>query len=160
MRSSAIPSSFFFYTTFFIALVLNILPFPPWLTLFLPLWIPLLLIYWAMALPEKHHFIFASLLGLFVDALYGTYLGEHSLVFCMIVFFCYRFQLRFPLFPLVQQLIFIFIVLAVYQIVLFLIDYYLGRNPNFYGSWVTVLTTVFTWPLLKVFLKPFAPLSS
>lgn len=157
MKSSLLGQSFFFYVTFLVALIVSILPFPPKATLFLPLWIPLLLIYWAMLWPEKSYFILASLLGFCMDALFGTYFGTHSLVLCLLVFICYRFQLRFPMFPLMQQLIFIFILLTGYQLILFLIDRSLGRNTPLYGIGMTALSSVFIWPVLKVLLKPMTP---
>jgi rod shape-determining protein MreD len=157
VKLSLLGQSVFFYVTCLVALILTILPFPPKVTLFLPLWIPLLLIYWVMSWPEKPYFILASLLGFCLDALFGTYFGTHSLALCLLVFIGYRFQLRFPLFPLMQQLIFIFILLVGYQLILFLIDRSLGGNTPFYESGVTILSSVLVWPFLKVLLKPITP---
>lgn len=139
--------------SFFAAIILNIIPLPPALTLFFPLWLPLVLIYWIMVLPEHIHFILAWILGLFIDVLYGNYLGEHSLALCVVAYLAYRFHLQFRMFPLPQQILFIFVMLMIYQIVLILIQTWLGFPVDFRWAWVPLLMSALVWPLMGGILR-------
>lgn len=139
--------------SFFAAIILNIIPLPPALTLFFPLWLPLVLIYWIMVLPEHIHFTLAWILGLFIDVLYGSCLGEHSLALCVVAYLAYRFHLQFRMFPLPQQIFFIFIMLMIYQIVLILIQNWLGFPVDFRWAWIPLLVSALVWPLMDNVLR-------
>lgn len=139
--------------SFFAAIILNIIPLPPALTLFFPLWLPLVLIYWIMVLPEHIHFTLAWILGLFIDVLYGNYLGEHSLALCVVAYLAYRFHLQFRMFPLPQQILFIFVMLMIYQIVLILIQTWLGFPVDFRWALVPLLMSALVWPLMGGILR-------
>ncbi|HEY2566550.1 MAG TPA: rod shape-determining protein MreD [Candidatus Aquirickettsiella sp.] len=139
--------------SFFAAIILNIIPLPPALTLFFPLWLPLVLIYWIMVLPEHIHFTLAWTLGLFIDVLYGSCLGEHSLALCIVTYLAYRFHLQFRMFPLPQQIFFIFVMLMIYQVVLILIQNWLGFPVDFRWAWVPLLVSALVWPLMDNVLR-------
>ena len=59
-----------------IALMLTILPLPLWAAWFRPEWLVLVAIYWSIALPHRFNIGVAWLLGLLLDALSGTILGD------------------------------------------------------------------------------------
>lgn len=139
--------------SFFAAVILDIIPLPPAVTLFFPLWLPLILIYWIMVLPEHIHFTLAWILGLVIDVLYGNYLGEHSLALCMVAYLAYRFHLQFRMFPLPQQILFIFVMLMIYQVVLSLIQIWLGFPVDFRWTWIPLLVSALVWPLLSAVLR-------
>jgi rod shape-determining protein MreD len=139
--------------SFFAAIILNIIPLPPALTLFFPLWLPLVLIYWIMVLPEHIHFTLAWTLGLFIDVLYGSCLGEHSLALCIVTYLAYRFHLQFRMFPLPQQIFFIFVMLMIYQVVLILIQNWLGFPVDFRWAWIPLLMSALVWPLMDNVLR-------
>ena len=143
--------------SFFAAIILNIIPLPPTLTLFFPLWLPLVLIYWIMVLPEHIHLTLAWILGLLIDVLYGNYLGEHSLALCVVAYLAYRFHLQFRMFPLPQQILFVFVTLMIYQVVLILIQTWLGFPVDFRWAWVPLLVSALVWPLMGSVL-PINPL--
>lgn len=139
--------------SFFSAIILNIIPLPPALALFYPLWLPLILIYWVMVLPEHIHFTLAWLLGLVIDVLYGSCLGEHSLALCVVVYLAYRFHLQFRMFPLPQQLLFVFVMLTIYQVIIIWIQAWLGFPVDFHWIWISLLISALVWPLMGNVLK-------
>lgn len=139
--------------SFFTAIVLNLIPLPPIVALFFPLWLPLVLIYWIMVLPGHIHFTLAWILGLFIDVLYGSCLGEHSLALCVVAFLAYRFHLQFRMFPLLQKILFIFIVLVIYQAVLIWIQISLGFPVDYRWVWISLLVSALIWPLIGNILR-------
>ena len=66
-------------SSFFVALVLAVLPLPDWLQWGRPEWTALALIYWVIALPHRVGLVTALLLGVAVDALEGATLGQNAL---------------------------------------------------------------------------------
>ena len=59
---------------------------PPELAYLRPEWITLVLIYWVIALPKTVGMKSAWVLGLLTDALLGSLLGQHALVFMLAVY--------------------------------------------------------------------------
>lgn len=139
--------------SFFLAILLNVIPLPPALALFYPLWLPLVLIYWIMKLPEHIHFSLAWILGLLIDVLYGNCLGIHSLALCIVAYLAYRFHLQFRMFPLPQQLLFILGMLTIYQVVLIWVQAWLGFPVDFRWIWISLLVSALVWPLMGNVLK-------
>ena len=78
-------------TTCFFSLILLVLPafqgLPAYLYFFQPEWLALTLSYWVLAAPEKVGLMTAFLLGFAADLATGTPLGEHGLVYLMLVLF-------------------------------------------------------------------------
>jgi rod shape-determining protein MreD len=139
--------------SFFSVIILSIIPLTPTLALIYPLWLPLILIYWVMVLPEHIQLSLAWILGLIVDVLHGNFLGEHSLALCVIAFLAYRFHLQFRMFPLTQQILFVLVLLIIYQGLLVWIRSCLGIASNLYWVWISLLISALIWPLLKTILK-------
>ncbi len=139
--------------SFFAAVVLNILPLTPTLALIYPLWIPLVLIYWVMVLPENIHLTLAWILGLVIDILHGNYLGEHSLALCVVTFLAYRFHLQFRMFPLTQQVLFVFILLLIYQGLLVWVQSIFNVTVELRWIWISLMVSALIWPLLQKLLK-------
>lgn len=139
--------------SFFAAVVLNILPLTPTLALIYPLWIPLVLIYWVMVLPEHIHLTLAWILGLVIDILHGNYLGEHSLALCVVTFLAYRFHLQFRMFPLTQQVLFVFILLLIYQGLLVWVQSIFNVTVELRWIWISLMVSALIWPLLQKLLK-------
>lgn len=139
--------------SFVFAVILNIVPLTPTLALIYPLWLPLVLIYWIMVLPEHIHLTLAWSLGLIIDVLHGSYLGEHSLALCVITFLAYRFHLQFRMFPLMQQMLFVFMLLLIYAGLLAWIQLLLKVTIQLRWLWVSLIVSAFMWPVLQKLLR-------
>ena len=78
-------------TTCFFSLILLVLPafqgLPAYLYFFQPEWLALTLSYWVLAAPERVGLMTAFLLGFAADLATGSPLGEHGLVYLMLVLF-------------------------------------------------------------------------
>ena len=91
------------FLSFFIAYLLAIVPFPDWAMDYRPEWVPMVLIYWVMALPYRVGIGSAWVVGLFMDILEGSILGLHALSLVIIAYITLSLHLRLRMFSSLQQ---------------------------------------------------------
>lgn len=144
---------FLIATSFLLALLLSILPLPTWLKFIWPAWLPLILIYWVIALPHRISLGIAWLLGLLLDSLYGSLLGEHAMALAIITYIADHFHRQIRMFPVLQQAVSIFFLILAYQTLLVWMQGMLGLFENFYLFWLSALTSMLLWPWLYVLLR-------
>jgi rod shape-determining protein MreD len=89
-------------------------------------------------------------LGIILDTLSGSLLGQHSLALLLIVYLSQRLYLRIRTFPASQVAGLVIVLLALYEFVLFLIDGYAGRNVPLIERWAPVVTGGLLWLLVLV----------
>src|SRR3546814_16102239 len=82
------------------ALVLQLVELPDSLSAARPLWMPLMLAYWALREPQLPALVPAFLLGLMLDVLYAAPLGQPSLGLVVVVYLVVRLRSFFIIFPL------------------------------------------------------------
>lgn len=140
-------------TTLFIALVLALLPMPDWTIWLRPAWVLMVLIYWAMMVPTRVSVGLAWFMGLIVDLLNGTLLGEHALAYTIVIYFVTRLYLRLRMSPILQQGISILVFVFMYQFILYCIQGFIGELPPSYLYWLSSVTSMLLWPWLFVLLR-------
>lgn len=89
--------------TFFIAYLLAVVPFPEWAMNFRPEWVPMVLIYWVMALPYRIGIGLAWGIGILLDILEGSVLGLNALALVIIAYVTLSLHLRLRMFSTLQQ---------------------------------------------------------
>jgi rod shape-determining protein MreD len=136
------------YSTVLLALILAIVPLPHALDIARPELLLLLVIYWSLSAPRIAGLMFAWLAGLLIDVLKGTTLGQHALAFVLVGYFTHKFQLRMRIFPIWHQTLTVFMLLAVYQFLIFWTDGILGQPITTWARWLPVLTSTVLWPAL------------
>ena len=91
------------FLTFFIAYLLAIVPFPEWAMNFRPEWVPMVLMYWVMALPYRVGIGSAWCAGLILDILEGSALGLNAMGMVVVAYVTLSLHLRLRMFSLLQQ---------------------------------------------------------
>lgn len=147
------PGIFVILASFVIAFMLTILPLPSWAAWLRPEWVVLTLLYWVIALPHRIGLGIAWLLGLFLDALQHTLLGEHALAMVVITFIALKIHRQFRFFPLWQQAFSIMLLLAIYQFLRFWIQGIIGQLGEGWLYWLPVVTSGLLWPLVPYLLR-------
>ena len=139
--------------TIIVSIMLMVMPLPDWALAFRPDWVALTLIYWAMMLPRTWSVGTAWLIGLVVDVAQGTFLGQHALALCFIVFITVRFHLLMRVFPMQQLTATVFAILTLYQFILFWINGVAGIEVPLVNYWGPVLIGTLFWPIIAIILS-------
>jgi rod shape-determining protein MreD len=138
--------------TVVLALILAVLPLPHWMDIARPYLLLLLVIYWSLSAPRIAGLMFAWLCGLAIDLLKGTTLGQHALAFLLVSFLTHKFQLRLRIFPLSQQTLTVFLLLLLYEFVVFCTDGIIGYPVTTWTRWIPVFTSALLWPVMVAIL--------
>lgn len=139
--------------SFLIAFMLTIFPLPDWAEWLRPPWVLLVLIYWILAEPQHIGFFIAWFIGLIVDVLTGTLLGEHALIFVLISYFLLRFHSRIRHFYFWQQAVVVFGLVVFYQLILFWVQGMIDQLPSSGLYWLASLTSLIAWPIVILLLS-------
>lgn len=128
------------------ALCLEIFPLPSWAEWIKPEWALLTLIYWSLTLPNKIGITVAFIIGILMDLLTNTLLGQHAFIFALIIYFMLKHVLIIRNFPLWQQSIMIFVLVFVHQTYQFWVWGLLGGPSQEWFYWLPCLTSALFWP--------------
>lgn len=107
---------------FVIAFVLEIMPWPVDLQGLRPTWVVLVLIYWALALPDKVSVGTAFLAGIVWDLILGSILGIHALVLSIAVYFIAKYHLILRNLSLWLQSLLVMAYIALIRFFIFFIE--------------------------------------
>lgn len=91
------------FLSFFIAYLLAIVPFPDWAMNYRPEWVPMVLIYWVMALPYRVGIGSAWIAGMVLDVLEGSTLGLNALGLVVVAYVTLNLHQRLRMFSALQQ---------------------------------------------------------
>ena len=138
-----------------LALILSLVPLPDLLGAARPAVVLLVAIYWTQSLPGAFGLTAAMLMGLILDILSGSLLGQHAFAFVLVCYGVTKLRDSMRMFPGWQQGLVLLPLLAIYEFVLFWFDGISGRQADAMGRWLPVISTAFCWPLLCSVLLPF-----
>jgi rod shape-determining protein MreD len=141
------------FITLIIALVLALLPMPDWTIWLRPAWVLMVLIYWAMSAPTRVSVGLAWSLGILVDLLNGTLLGEHALAYTVVIYFIHRMHIRLNIYPLLQQGFSVLLFILIYQFILYCIQGFIGELPSSHLYWLSAVTSTLLWPWLFILMR-------
>lgn len=155
IMNSQLKIYFIIVISFLLAMMLTILPLPNWANWLRPIWILIVLIYWVLMMPNSISIEVAWILGLLLDVLTGTTLGEHALILVIVAYFINKFYLRMRLFSLWQQTLTVFTIVVIYQVFIFCIQGLTGSILITWQYWLSSLTSAMLWPWLFTLLQGF-----
>lgn len=142
-------------STFILAWILMIAPFPfgyQWLR---PEWLSLMIIYWIFTTRYHVNVIIAGLLGLAMDVLGGTILGQYALSMALVAYLAHTLRHRVRLFPLWQQTMVVLLLVGISKLSLVMIQWIIGQPPRSPLYWVSILSSCLLWPWINGFLKAY-----
>ncbi|MGD2137031.1 MAG: rod shape-determining protein MreD [Gammaproteobacteria bacterium] len=139
--------------SFIAALLLTIIPLPEWARYGRPDWVCLVLIYWCMAVPERVGVITGWFMGLLLDLLSGTLLGQHALSLTIVAGLTLKLHQRIRLFPVWQQALTVLILLVLNQLLALWVSRIIGRPGVGWYYWAPSLTGMLIWPPIYYVLR-------
>ena len=131
-------------------LALVAVPLPDSVAPLRPDWVAVVLLYWSLMAPRHFSLLTAFWMGIALDTLSGALLGQNALALLLIVYLAEKFHLRLRVFPISQLAITVFLLLGLYEFVLFWIDGMAGRTVPLMERWVPPLTGTLVWVLLYI----------
>lgn len=147
MRSLPLRIGFGFTT----ALILSIIPLPEMACAFRPPWILLLILYIEYFLPGNLKLLSILIIGLLLDVLLSTVIGEHALSLLLVTWVASSKSRRFQFFSMLQQLFLIGFFCLLYQSILTFIDALLALNYSLLDPVASGLVGLFIWPWIRLF---------
>jgi rod shape-determining protein MreD len=135
------------------ALFLQLLELPELLSGARPLWLPLIIAYWALTESRVHVLPGAFLLGLCADVCFVTPLGQHELGLVLVAYFVTRLRPIFVLFPLWQATLALIPVWLGFAFLMFWIDGITSHRADNWLRWLPVLSTTMFWPLVFALME-------
>jgi len=139
--------------SFVIAFMLTVVPLPDVLQYVRPEWSALVLLYWCMALPDRVGVGIGWTVGLLLDVLTGTLLGQHALGMTVIAYLIINLHQRIRIFPLWQQAAIIWMILNLYQLLLLWFDGITGQPPKGLQFWLPPISGMILWPAIFILLR-------
>ena len=139
--------------TFVLAMFFVVMPLPEWIRAYRPEWVSLVLIYWCLAIPSKVNVGTAWLAGLCVDVLTGTLLGQHALALAVIAYVAVKLHRQIRVYPLWQQSLSVFTMIAIGQLLIVWIKGIAGESPQTWVYWAPSITSAIVWPWVFMFLR-------
>lgn len=106
---------------------LEVMPWPEGIAVLRPQWLVLVMIYWAIALPQRIGVVWGAGAGLFLDVLRGVTLGQHALALTLVVYIGQAIHKRLRVFPPLHQSAVIFMLVGLAVLVAYQIQGLAGR---------------------------------
>jgi rod shape-determining protein MreD len=139
--------------SFVVALMLTALPMPEWASLWRPAWVALVLIYWCMALPGRAGVLVGWSVGMLMDVMAGTLLGQHALALAIVAFIAHKMHRRVRVLPLWQQGLTVFGLVFVFQALVLWINGIKGMPVSVSAYLAAPLVSMLLWPWVFVLLR-------
>ena len=152
------PSNYFLIVmTFLIGFLLTIMPLPQWAIWLRPQWTFSLLLFWVIAIPSQCGIALAWTMGVCMDLLTGTSLGQHAAVFVLLVYIMLKCCSMIAHFPLMQQTVTIAIFAYFNVFLQGLILGWTGHSTHIALDSLSAMTTGLIWPWMMIWLNHLRP---
>lgn len=138
----------------FLALLLTVMPMPDWTLGVRPQWVAMALVFWILRMPDRLGIFFALLLGLVVDVLTSSALGEHGLSYALVAYVTGGLHQRILTGLVWQQALFVGAMLSVERLISLWVLTAGGYPPPDVTYWLSPVVGMLIWPLLSQPLQP------
>jgi len=131
---------------------LTVMPLPSNLELLRPYWVALIVIYWNLEGGQLRHLGHGFVLGLLLDIMTGTLLGQHALGLVVLIFLLERFRARIRFFPPWQQASAVLVLLLNDRVIHLWVIALQGNDWPSWQWWLAPVLGVAVWPWLFLLL--------
>jgi rod shape-determining protein MreD len=137
----------FIYLSLFIAFIFLLLPWSGIALKLRPDFMLLVIIFWLLRAPNQCNVGTAWFIGLFVDLATGGIFGQYALAYTVTAFFAVIYQRRLVLFNATQQLIYVFLLLIISQIMMLILKTFAGTESPGMDYFLPSITGVLMWQI-------------
>jgi rod shape-determining protein MreD len=135
------------------AFMLASVPLPEWTSHLRPAWVALVVIYWCIAMPERFGVLSAWIIGVLLDVMHGSLLGQHALGLAFVAFVSLLYHQRIRVYPMLQQALVVGSIIFLYQGWLLVIFNTLGSRLYPVSYLLGVCTSALLWPWIFIVLR-------
>ena len=136
-----------------LALIASIVPLPLNIDTFRPDWVLMVLLYWAIALPNRVNVVTAWVMGFLFDVLLGTVLGVHAAAMAISVYIAADNYQKIRNFSLWQQALIVGVLASLYHLVVFWLQRILNDVVFLPGYLYPVVINIILWPWVFLLLR-------
>jgi rod shape-determining protein MreD len=136
---------------FLVALSLEVAPLPADLAPWRPPLLALTVVYWSLHQPGRYGVGVAWLLGLILDVMQGSILGQHALTLAITAYITIKLCQRLRVFPIWHQTVAVVIILAIYEFLNYWIDGMTDNLVGGLGELLPLVSALLLWPLMSGF---------
>ncbi|MGA2655643.1 MAG: rod shape-determining protein MreD [Gammaproteobacteria bacterium] len=139
-----------------IAFCLTILPLPEWAQLYRPYWLMLVIIFWTLVLPDGFGVGISWFIGLLLDVMYGTLLGQYAVAMLLVSYLTYKLHYQLRVFPVWQQSIAVFLFISLAQLFVLWTNILTGQSVMTYWQYgIGIFISALIWPLVYALLNSY-----
>lgn len=138
------------FVAMILALALTILPLPDLFVGLRPPWVLMLILYLQLFLPDYFNIVILIIIGLILDVLLSTVIGEHAFALSLTTWIASTKARRFNFFSMGQQMALIGFFCLFYQLLILMIDAFLGYRLAFLMSIGSAVISMLLWPWIKL----------
>lgn len=136
-------------------LMVTIVPLPNSLALYRPDILLVLVLYIQCCMPVYFHLTWVFLLGIYLDVLCATTIGQHSLALIITTWAAAMRSDNFRYFSTLQQMSIVLLFILLHHFITCLIEIFLGLNAYLMPMFGPAFISLLFWPCLKfLFAKP------
>ena len=135
------------------AVAFAVIPLPQVLDALRPDFLVLVVLYWSIESPRAGGLGLAFFAGLALDVINGVVLGQHALALTLMAAWATHLRLRLRVFSLLSQSLTIFMLLTLYQFILFWIDGATGNPVVNFARWLAPIMGAVFWPVVSGLLN-------
>ena len=118
-----------------------------------PEWVTLVIVYWVIALPNRVGIVVAWAIGLLMDVLLGTLLGQHAIAYMIVAYIAYTLYQRLRMFAIWQQSLVIFVIVGLNQLINFWIESIAGIVDWTMWYFLPSVISALVWPWVFLLLR-------
>jgi rod shape-determining protein MreD len=138
------------FFTVLVALILQVLPLPDWLSAVRPSFIAVVVIYWGIYAPHAGGIFAPWLAGLALDVFKGDVLGQNALAIALVAYIAMSLHQRLRNQTLIQQSLFVFAVLTLNEFVVWGIEGWSGHAVSSPWRWIQPMIGAMLWPFVAL----------
>ena len=136
--------------TLLLALIAQVIPLPEWLSVIRPAFVALVIVYWSIYAPHAGGIFAPWLAGLALDVFTGEVLAQNALAISLIAYITMSLHQRLRNQTLVQQSLFVFVMLALNEVVVWGIEGWSGHAVSSSWRWVQPMIGAMLWPFIAL----------
>ncbi|MDQ7727429.1 rod shape-determining protein MreD [Halomonas sp. SpR8] len=151
-RAPTVPLLIVWFSLVF-ALCLQVMPLADGWQVYRPEWLGLMLIYWCMRTPDRVGVFHGFVLGILLDLIEGTALGQHALIYAFLAFLSALVYPRFRAYSLVQQSALVLVLLGLVQLMAQWLRTIVGDFSIHLAFLIPSLISALLWPWLATMFQ-------